>query len=271
MGQDKLQYAGYLNTPSLWENDILMGIKQFVMDSNVNHSLNIAINENLMLGKRAENFFRNYIEYTDEYRIVLANKQIHNKQITIGEFDFILAKNNSFLHVECVYKFYLFNPENVINNELDGWIGPNNKDYLVAKLNKLKNHQLPLLYNEHAKELLEEHHINLSAIQQEVCFKAQLFLNIKFKPPKFEFLNKACITGFWMYYKDFLENDDYVNYKFYIPKKQDWLMPTKNNINWLTYNNFCNVLKNIISQRKSPLCWFKNTKGNIKKGFIVWW
>lgn len=266
----KQQYTGYLNTPSLWQNS-LIGLKQFNMDLTADHTLDVFIKEGLMLGKRAERFFENYIKHKQEYSIVLANKQINHEQLTLGEFDFILAKNEQFFHVECVYKFYLFNPTIITKNALEGWVGPNCKDFLVKKLDKLKHHQLPLLFNEHAKPILNAYDIPLNAITQQVSFKAQLFINSNLKLPAFQSINKNCVAGFWMYYDHFMNSEHFKNYKFYIPKKHDWFILPDTHVSWLSYKDFTSLLSGFINEKRSPLCWFKNPKGLLEKGFVVWW
>lgn len=241
------------------------------MDITADHSIKVFIKERLMLGKRAERFFENYIKHKKEYTIVLANKQINHDQLTLGEFDFILAKDDRFFHVECVYKFYLFDPTIIVRNELEGWIGPNRKDLLVTKLDKLKKHQLPLLFNIHAKPILDEYDIQFTSIEQQVSFKAQLFINSNLEQPTFQSINSDCVSGFWMYYNHFTNSECYKNYKFYIPKKQDWFIHPDAHVSWLSYDDFNSLLSKFIAEKRSPLCWFKNPKGVLKKGFIVWW
>lgn len=267
----KQQYIGYLNTPPLWQNNCLLGLKQFYMDLTADHSIEVFIKEGLMLGKRAERFFENYIKYKQKYSIVLANKQINCELLTLGEFDFILAKDEQFFHVECVYKFYLFDPTIITKNVLEGWVGPNRKDLLVKKLDKLKHHQLPLLFNEHTRPVLDQYNIPLNAITQQVSFKAQLFINSNLDLPAFQSINKNCVAGFWMYYDHFINDEHFKNYKFYIPKKHNWFILPDTHVDWLSYKDFGTLLSRFMIEKRSPLCWFKSSKGLLEKGFIVWW
>ena len=67
----------------------------------------------------------------------MKNYQIQNKKTTVGELDFILQKNHSPIHLEVIYKFYLYD-DTFGNSEIEHWIGPNRNDNLVKKLTKLK-------------------------------------------------------------------------------------------------------------------------------------
>ena len=81
-----------------------------------------------------------------EIKILAENVQIQNEKTTVGEIDCILTTAKKPVHLEIIYKFYLYD-KSVGTNELEHWIGPNRRDSLVSKLNKLKDKQLPLLYN----------------------------------------------------------------------------------------------------------------------------
>jgi len=64
-----------------------------------------------------------------------------------------LWENNKPIHLEIIYKFYLYDPS-IGLTQLDHWIGPNRRDSLVKKLTKLKQKQLPLLYHPLITQLL---------------------------------------------------------------------------------------------------------------------
>ena len=78
--------------------------------------------------------FDNLISETDESFEDKGVKIIVDK-ITIGEIDCLIEYLNKYIHLEIVYKFYLYD-EHINTGELDHWIGPNRKDSLVFKLNK---------------------------------------------------------------------------------------------------------------------------------------
>lgn len=152
MTELKEQFLGFYKTPALFNE--LYELKQFDFEnidiSNIDYS-KLSIDKKLPLGKRVEYFFEYYIKLALCYNIVNKNIQIIKDGNTLGELDFILYDNfkKRFEHVELVYKYYLYDPS--FENELDRYIGPNRNDTLVKKLNKLKDKQLPLIFDNNAK------------------------------------------------------------------------------------------------------------------------
>src|SRR5690606_10935595 len=103
-----------------------------------------------------EGFFRIEIKRSSRYRLLAQNLQIVQEKITIGEIDSIIEhiKTGAKLHIELVYKFYLYDPS--IEGEINKWIGPNRKDNLPQKINKLKEKQLPLLFRRETSRMLSQ-------------------------------------------------------------------------------------------------------------------
>jgi uncharacterized protein len=44
-----------------------------------------------------------------------------------------------------------------------------------------------------------------------------------------------------------------------------------NNVSWIAFIDFISELTELLNNEKSPLCWLKDSKGNTKKIFVVWW
>lgn len=147
-----LQYAGFLNSNSLWNTDIVnIPIFKFIKEtSDEQKEIVVTIPENEVFGKRMEHFFEYYINNQDKFEVLIKNLQIFNNKITIGELDFIIrdVQLNQILHIELVCKFYLYIPDANNNNEFEKWIGPNKKDSLSKKIINLQQKQLPLLYKD---------------------------------------------------------------------------------------------------------------------------
>ena len=259
------QYQGYLKTPMLWKNSVF-GLKQFEFSTEKTTVFNETISENLRLGKRVERFVCSELEQNRAIEILLENEQVQNEKITIGEIDCILKHNTTPIHLEIIYKFYLFD-ERVGKSEIEHWIGPNKNDTLLKKLTKLKEKQLPLLYNRLTKSLLDNLSLKVNEIQQAVYFKAQLFVPYQ-KEVEFKELNKDCVNGF---YVKLSEITKFSGCKFYIPTKINWLLEVQTYVDWLNYNQFLETVTVITNQKTSPLCWIKFPNGNIQKFFVVWW
>lgn len=260
------RYDGFLQTQSLWKNDIVYHLKQFEITAK-SKKIDTVIDEKLRLGKYIERFVSFQISKEKDCNILLENIQIQEDKRTLGELDCILKRNDFTIHLEIVYKFYLY--DNTIgNNEIEHFIGPNRKDSLIEKLTKLKEKQLPLLYSNTCSTYLKKQKIETNIIKQQVYFKAQLFLPLNNKNIKLTTLNNDCIVGFYLNTK---ELKDFINCKFYNPNKKDWLIKPHDNVEWINYNNFKSLTKNYLERKFSPLFWVKQQNGEILKCFLVWW
>nr|WP_255584706.1 DUF1853 family protein [Zunongwangia sp. SCSIO 43204] len=222
-----------------------------------------------VLGKRAERFFEFQIQHSEKYDLRISNLQIIQHKKTLGELDFIVEEKDTgqLIHIELVYKFYVYDPS--YKEELARWIGPNRKDSLLEKVEKLKTRQLPLLHNSETKQILNSKHISTRSISQQVCYKANLFVPRKLQYNSFSSINNDCIIGFWIHFSEF-ESDEFSQSKFFSPSKQFWPVdPAKNDI-WLSYSEIFPQIRSFIQQKRSPLLWMK-TKDTFERFFVVWW
>lgn len=262
----QLQYQGYLNTPLLWKKDTVLGLCQFKLKETPTNPFNETIPDNLRLGKRVERFVSAELYQNINIEILLENQQVQNEKLTIGEIDCILKLNDTPIHLEIIYKFYLYDPK-IGNTEIEHWIGPNRNDNLLKKLTKLKDKQLPLIYNQYAKPILDTIHLNSEDIKQRVCFKAQLFTPYKTEVV-FNLLNEDCLKGFYIHVSRI---DVFKDCKFFIPTKTDWLLETQIQVNWLIFKAFKTQIIAITNEKSAPLCWIKFPNGTLQKFFVVWW
>jgi hypothetical protein len=263
----QLQYEGFLNTPLLWKSDAILGLAQLNLPTENSTSFNSAIPKNLRLGKRVERFISHELQQYSSIKILAENIQIQNGKTTIGEIDFIIQQNSIPIHLEVVYKFYLFD-ETVGSSEIEHWIGPNRKDSLTNKLTKLKEKQLPLIFRPEALPLFTKLNLHIASVQQKVYFKAQLFIPFHLKHDSFPLINNECIKGFYINFK---ELNQFKTFKFFIPTKVNWLQEIQIQINWKNYNTILPKIENLMEQKTSPLCWVKQPNGKVYKIFIVWW
>lgn len=260
------RYEGFLQTHSLWKGDSVYQLKQFEIEQK-SSQINIDIKENQRLGKYIERFVSYQLEQEPSIKIVAENIQIQQDKLTLGELDCILQKDSSIIHLEIVYKFYLLN-ETVGHTEIEHCIGPNRKDTLTEKLNKLKEKQLPLLYSNECEIYLKSIEIASKEVLQQVYFKGQLFLPFSNRNIELKTLNNNCICGFYIHQK---ELEQFIDCKFYIPNKKDWLVIPHKNVNWLTFDEFQITSKQYLERQFSPMNWLKLKNGELKKFFLVWW
>ena len=129
------RYEGFLETPCLWKTNVVSNLIQFEINSE-SDKIDISIDENLRLGKYVERLVSFELSQQENISILAENVQIQKDKRTLGELDCLLLKNNKPIHLEIIYKFYVYD-ESVGNNETDHFIGPNRKDSLIEKLTKL--------------------------------------------------------------------------------------------------------------------------------------
>ncbi|PQJ23464.1 DUF1853 family protein [Tenacibaculum sp. SG-28] len=263
----QLQYQGFTKTPFLWHGKGVFGLEQYEHVLTKSHSFNTTITEKLPLGKLAERFVFFELKKQKAIRLLLENIQIQREKITLGELDCIFQDKNQVIHLEIVYKFYLYN-SSIGNSEIAHWIGPNKKDTLLDKLKKLKQKQFPLIAEKECIESLQKQKISTKNIQQRVYFKAQLFLPLGTEKKTYQHINNKCISGFYCNAKALHSFD---TYKFYIPAKLNWFVTPHTQVSWLDFYSFNKQIENLHSQKKSPLCWVKKRNGELLKLFVVWW
>ena len=260
------RYEGFLQTPCLWKDHTVFDLEQFKIDKK-STQINIEIDEKIRLGKYIERLVSFQLAQENAIDILCENVQIQKEKRTLGELDCILKQENTVIHLEIIYKFYLYDAA-VGNSEIEHFIGPNRKDSLLEKLTKLKEKQLPLLYSDECKTYLSSINLESSSIQQQVYFKAQLFVPLSDRKIQLRQLNTDCIIGFYIHQK---EIHQFVDNKFYIPNKKDWIVIPHENVNWISHTNFLPIAEEYAQKKFSPLCWMKQQNGEILKMFLVWW
>ncbi len=271
------EYSGFLNSKPLSKLKNLFGFSYFDFETiskttHVSKTLVLDIPKNEVLGKRIEYFFEHLISTSLEYEIIVKNLQVFRDKTTIGELDFLLndLRNEKAVHVELVYKFYIY--DSSIDSELHRWIGPNRNDSLLQKIKKINRKQLPLLFKNESLSLLKGLRLESHDIRQEVCFLANLFVS---KPSyitqkTFPNVNNECIIGYWIKQKDFVA-DAYKSFKYHIPNKQNWIVSPNHCNQWYSFEITFEHVKQHLNNKKSPLLWMKRGDNSFERFFIVWW
>ena len=260
----QIRFEGFLKTPTLWVSTNIHELKQFSIEQK-SIVFNLDIDNKQRLGKYVERFVSHQLANTEGISLIAENIQISKDKITLGELDFLINKNGKPIHLEVIYKFYLYDPT---LKGLDCWIGPNKKDSLVEKLNKLREKQLPLLYSKECEKYLKSISLQSADISQQVYFKAQLFVPFGMKKEVKSNINSNCIVGYYFKPHELIQ---FKEAKFYIPSKKDWLMIPHTNVSWMVYEKYFEESKNYLDRQFSPMCWMKTTTGELKKFFLIWW
>ena len=269
------QFLGFLDTPDIFLNDPNGTIASFqfpkiaITPELINDLEKLDHPRNSVLGKRMESFFEIAIKNSSRYELIASNLQIIENKQTLGEIDFLVFDNEKHkpLHVELVYKLYIYDP--AFDSEIKRWIGPNRRDSFSEKLQKLTSSQFPLLYKSETSRYLDKLKISPDDIEQQLCFKAQLFTPDRLEPAEHYFVNKHCFTGTYYKLNDFFEMDWQQN-RFYSPRKKNWSCHPRDNKNWENIEELKQNIQPLFEKNKSPLIWMKS-KSDFYRFFIVWW
>ncbi|RNC90083.1 MAG: DUF1853 family protein [Allomuricauda sp.] len=260
---------GFGNTPPLWKNE-QFGLQQFQQP--VYHGFTYVpfdIPARLRLGHQMEYVFKQLLVLSQQYELHGSNLLIEEGKTRIGELDFIVKElsSNRYVHVELAYKFYIIDPE--ISEPIYRLVGPNRRDMFFTKLDKLKTKHLPLLYHESLNDFWANLKIDPVEIQQECCFKAQLFAPYD-SIPSIRPLNTACLIGKWIRFDEF-NNLGFQKAHFYLPKKQEWVIEPHPKVKWLTHFETLMEVNLQMVKENAPMLWMQKPSGEIEKLFVVWW
>lgn len=262
MNRTQQRFEGFLSTPPLWKSNDLYNLTQFEIE-HASISFDMEIDSKQRLGSYIERFVSCQLQKNKAIKVLKENIQITSNKVTLGEIDCLLLKNNKPIHLEIAYKFYLYDPS-VGKTNIEHWIGPNRKDSLIHKLEKLKRKQLPLLHSEECQNYLKGINLKSKDISQQVYFKAQLFVPLSMDKT-YHKINPDCIVGFYI---NRTELEQFRNEKFYIPNKKDWLIIPHTHVKWLNFEEFKTQSEIYLQREFSPLCWIKLNTGELKKFFL---
>ena len=201
--------------------------------------------------------------------MIAANIQIKGETETLGEIDYLVfdSQTEKMLHVELACKFYLFD-SSLNESEMNRWIGPNRKDSLKKKLDKLHLKQFPLIKRKETGVALKELNIDGKTITQQLCLKAFLFLRKDSEINEFSENYKNCVVGYWIPFAKFISEDKTATYA--IPKKKEWLLPIENTVEWFGFYEAKEIIKTQIDNKNSVLV-YKKFGLQIIRCFVVWW
>lgn len=228
-----------------------------------------------IIGIQAEKCFEAYLTASQHYQLVASNLQIYSQpndskdeRSTLGELDYIIKnlKTGEIVHVELAYKFYLFDP-GILAQEEGQWIGPNRKDSLLEKLIKTRDKQFPLINSKEALAKLRFLKIGLPT-KQQLCLKCHLFIPKSMNLEEFPMNYQKCIVGKWMRFEEFVNEDRRA--QFYIPNKKEWLLPLEGLEDWTSFAEATQQISEALKKFKSPLV-YTRMNGKITRIFVVWW
>lgn len=105
------------------------------------------------LGRRFEQHWQHALEQLPGWTVLASGVQLRAEGRTLGELDLLVSGEGEVWHLELAVKFYLCAPGRSGDAWAD-WIGPNGRDRLDRKLERMRDHQLPLGQSDHARSHL---------------------------------------------------------------------------------------------------------------------
>ena len=152
--------------------------------------------------------------------------RVFEQKRVLGEFDFLFTQDDSYVlqHWETAVKFYLQFMHN------DGeilWYGPNARDRLDIKLDRVFNHQLRLSDSPQGKALLQEK--GFQTVQAQTFFKGYLFYPVtrNWRQPASlpDIIAPDHLKGWWTTASQLQLPDSEVNDRWRVLPRLEWLAP----------------------------------------------
>ena len=266
----------FINAPTLkvcsreypFENFTFQGVK--ISD------IGFHLPKDSVLGMQAEACFEAFLTHSTRYKLLAANLQIYssgsskrpNEKKTLGELDYIVKdlETRRTVHIELACKFYLYD-DNEEGCEEKKWIGPNRKDSLYDKLEKIKRKQFLLLQHKETVKRLNALRIEMPT-EQQLCLKAFLFLPKGMDKMALPKNFQECIIGSWLKPSEFLEVDTTALYA--VLPKNEWLFPLEKIENFVSFSEAKEKIGQEIENKISPLVVRKHGE-KLERFFVVWW
>lgn len=145
------------------------------------------------LGIYAERLLHFFFDTFSEIELLLHNYQIIDQKITLGEVDFVIRWQGRTIHIELATKYYL---AAIPSNDLAKWVGPSGKDTLQRKIEKVTNHQLPIVHTPIFKAQTQLH-----SVESYLMLRGNFFTIENYEP---NWKNPLASYGAYIHIEDFL-------------------------------------------------------------------
>ena len=153
------------------------------------------------LGVYFEQLWHFFLQHDRETELIAHNIAVHEAGKTLGEFDCIYydRRLGCHVHLELAVKYFLGLPRNIGDGDTTNrreWLGPDRRDSLAAKLDRLLQHQSRLGDTAAGKRRLAA--LNIITTRKEIALKGYLFQPLSAPPPPPPGYNPACAMNLWL-------------------------------------------------------------------------
>ncbi len=198
-----------------------------------------------------------------DYQLLHRNLPLRVESRTLGELDFVVRHlpSGATEHWEVAVKFYLRVAD-------EYWVGPGLRDRLDIKLSRMREHQLPLIRQPAARDLLRQRDIHID--RQWALMPGRLFRPLGEKlAPLHADINPASCDFWWTTLDEFLYRFAGQDHRWICLPKRAWLADRSYPV---SRSDSCATLTEKLREEemRRPICVAALGAGNeVSRGFIV--
>jgi len=180
------------------------------------------------LGIYFEALWKFFLLHDSHLELIAHNIPIRSDKRTLGELDIIYRDKSSgaFTHLELAVKFYLNYQTSHLSTKPSDFLGPNCKDRLDKKIERLVSHQSPLSDIPEGKQTLAE--LGIHEVQKKITVKGWLFYYEPLQPSAENGhpLSSHHQKGRWNHLSAFSETAHQQEH-WVVLEKRNWLSPAQ--------------------------------------------
>lgn len=180
----------------------------------------------IRLGLYFETLWHFYLQHSEHTELLAHNVPVRSDTATLGEFDclYYCKRRQRAVHLELAVKFYLCRQDDLTTGaELQDWLGPNSRDRLARKLERMLHHQIALGEYEAAQRVLFE--LGIHRPLREVFISGQLFYHWRATPTAPGTYNSRRTLQPWLHRRELGEYLVTVECdRFAVLAKHQWLL-----------------------------------------------
>ncbi|WP_188109539.1 DUF1853 family protein [Pseudohalioglobus sediminis] len=176
------------------------------------------------LGLYFEALWHFFLLHDSEVELLAHNLPVRGRKQTLGEYDciYFCQRRQRAVHLELALKFYLHHRTLACAAQAhENWVGPNTRDRLDLKLQRLLQHQILLSTTPEGARALEQ--IGATNPLLEIELKGRLFRHIDSRAPAPQAYNPQLPLQHWC--RDNEYGDHLQGAKVAILHRQQWLAP----------------------------------------------
>lgn len=202
--------AWALTSPSMMDHELAVGARfgelEFARNQGLLSRLDardselaraVQARQSNRLGEYFEILMTTWLDQVPPATLIAHNQQVHSGRHTIGEFDLLFRRDRAVHHWELAIKFYLGHPDRFGEAK---WSGPNPKDRLDKKWQKMLRRQLTLADKRPARQVLRKLGVD-EAVEARAFIKGYFFdaLDEELRVADHHDANPRALRGWWVH------------------------------------------------------------------------